>query len=48
VLATQKIQTAAQQSGLLQRADQNTKRMVENLLKALGFTTVTVTVADSP
>jgi uncharacterized protein DUF4230 len=48
VLATQKIQTAAQQSGLLQRADQNTKRMLENLLKALGFKTVTVTLADSP
>jgi hypothetical protein len=48
VLATQKIQTAAQQSGLLERADQNTKKMIENLLKALGFTTVTVTLLDSP
>jgi Protein of unknown function (DUF4230) len=47
VLATQKIQTAAQQSGLLQRADQNTKHMLENLLKALGFTTVTVTLTDT-
>jgi hypothetical protein len=46
VLATQKIQTAASQSGLLERADQNTKRMLENLLKALGFKTVTVTVTD--
>jgi hypothetical protein len=48
VLATQKIQDAAQQSGLLERADQNTKRMLENLLKALGFTTVTVTLIDAP
>jgi hypothetical protein len=47
VLATQKIQTAAQQSGLLERADQNTKRMLENLLKALGFKTVTVTLTDT-
>ncbi|SNS93918.1 Protein of unknown function [Actinomadura meyerae] len=43
VLAAQKIQTAAGQSGLTQRADANTKTMLENMLKALGFTTVTVT-----
>ncbi|MEU8343587.1 DUF4230 domain-containing protein [Spirillospora sp. NPDC048832] len=43
VLASQKIQTAAAQSGLTQRADANTKTMLENMLKALGFTTVTVT-----
>jgi Protein of unknown function (DUF4230) len=43
VLAAQKIQTAAQQSGLQDRADQNTKTMIQNLLKALGFTTVAVT-----
>lgn len=42
VLASQKIQTAAAQSGLKQRADANTKTMLENMLKALGFTTVTV------
>lgn len=42
-LAAQKIQTAAQQSGLQARADQNTKQMIQNLLHALGFTTVTVT-----
>ncbi|MEV4675727.1 MULTISPECIES: DUF4230 domain-containing protein [Actinomadura] len=42
VLASQKIQTAAAQSGLTQRADANTKTMLENMLKALGFTTVTV------
>src|SRR5437763_4622263 len=46
VLASQKIQTAAQQSGLRDRADQNTKLMLQNLLKALGFKTVTVTITD--
>jgi hypothetical protein len=42
VLASQKIQTAATQSGLRERADQNAKLMLQNMLKALGFTTVTV------
>ncbi|MGP4022163.1 DUF4230 domain-containing protein [Actinomadura sp. 3N407] len=45
VLASQKIQTAAVQSGLKERADANTKTMLENMLKALGFTTVTITPA---
>lgn len=43
VLASQKIQTAAAQSGLKERADANTKSMLENMLKALGFKTVTIT-----
>ena len=47
-LASQKIQTAAQHSGLRERADQNTRLMLENMLKALGFTTVTVSLANSP
>ncbi|WP_395108988.1 DUF4230 domain-containing protein [Actinomadura sp. SCN-SB] len=42
VLAAQKIQAAAAQSGLRERADQNTRLMLQNMLKALGFTTVTV------
>lgn len=42
VLASQKIQTAAAQSGLRERADANAKAMLENMLKALGFTTVAV------
>jgi hypothetical protein len=46
-LAAQKIQAAAQQSGLRARADQNTKLMLENVLKALGFRTVTVTITNS-
>jgi hypothetical protein len=44
VLAAQKIQTAATESGLRDRADQNTKLMLENMLKALGFKTVSVTI----
>lgn len=42
VLAAEKIQTAAAQSGLKERADANTRTMLENMLKALGFTKVTV------
>jgi hypothetical protein len=48
VLASQKIQAAANSSGLAQRADNNTKQMLTNLLKGLGFKTVTVTFATSP
>lgn len=48
VLASQKIQDAANASGLAQRADTNTRQMLTNMLKALGFRTVTVTFATSP
>jgi hypothetical protein len=48
VLASQKIQDAANASGLAQRADANTKQMLTNMLRALGFKTVTVTFATSP
>lgn len=47
VLASQRIQTAAAQSGLRERADRNTKVMLENMLKALGFTKVTVQIGNS-
>jgi Protein of unknown function (DUF4230) len=47
VLASQKIQDAANASGLAQRADANTKLMLTNMLRALGFKTVTVTFATS-
>lgn len=46
VLASKKIQTAAAESGLRERADQNTKAMLQNMLKALGFKTVTVQPAS--
>ncbi|WP_242614552.1 DUF4230 domain-containing protein [Actinomadura roseirufa] len=42
VLAGQKIQAAAEASNLRGRADANTKLMLENMLRALGFKTVTV------
>ncbi|GAA4100409.1 DUF4230 domain-containing protein [Actinomadura miaoliensis] len=45
VLASQKIQEAAAQSGLRERADQNAKLMLENMLRALGFRTVNVQAA---
>jgi hypothetical protein len=48
VLSAQKIQAAANSSGLAQRADANTKQMLTNLLTALGFKTVTVIFATSP
>ncbi len=42
-LAEQKIHTAAQNgSGLVPRAEENTRRMLQSLLRALGFTTVAV------
>jgi hypothetical protein len=42
-LAEQKIHTAAQNgSGLVARAEENTRRMLQSLLRALGFTSVAV------
>jgi hypothetical protein len=42
-LAEQKIHTAAQNgSGLVSRAEENTRRMLQSLLRALGFTSVSV------
>jgi len=48
ILASEKIQQAATESGLKDRADKNTKSMLENLLKALGFKTVNVNTAVPP
>ena len=48
VLASQKIQDAAGSSGLAQRADNNTKQMLVNMLTGLGFKHVTVSFATSP
>jgi Protein of unknown function (DUF4230) len=42
-LAEQRLRSAAQESGLTARAEQNTRAMLDGLLKSLGFTTVTVT-----
>src|SRR5262245_44446852 len=42
----QKINEAALQSDLGQRAADNTKKMMEQLLRSLGYTTITVVVAN--
>jgi hypothetical protein len=44
-LGEQRIAQAARDSGLPQRAQDNTKQMLEQLLKSLGYTTITVTFA---
>jgi hypothetical protein len=47
VLAEQRIAEAARSSGLAQRAEENTRKMLEGMLHSLGYTTVTVTFASS-
>ncbi|HEY3006563.1 MAG TPA: DUF4230 domain-containing protein [Micromonosporaceae bacterium] len=42
-LAQDRIEAAARDSGLNQRAEENTRKMLEGLLRSLGYTTVTVT-----
>jgi hypothetical protein len=44
-LAQQKITAAAQSSKLAERAEENTRKMLDGLLGSLGYTTVTVTFA---
>lgn len=44
-LAEQRITAAARDSGLLARAETNTRKMLEGLLGSLGYQTVTVTFA---
>jgi hypothetical protein len=44
-LGAQKITDAARDSGLQQRAEDNTTRMLQGFLRSLGYTTVTVTYA---
>jgi len=45
-LAEERISTAARDSGLIERARENTRKMLEGLLHSLGYTTVTVTYAS--
>ncbi|MGN9811040.1 DUF4230 domain-containing protein [Micromonospora sp. BQ11] len=42
-LAEERITTAARDSGLNQRAEENTRKMLEGLLRSLGYEKVTVT-----
>ncbi|GAT65454.1 DUF4230 domain-containing protein [Planomonospora sp. ID91781] len=48
VLAEKKIAEAALASDLRNRADQNTKAMLQGMLNGLGFTKVTVKFSDEP
>ncbi|WP_405084057.1 DUF4230 domain-containing protein [Microbispora sp. NBC_01389] len=48
VLAERKIGDAAAAGDLRSRADQNTKAMLEGMLKSLGFTTVTIKYTGEP
>jgi hypothetical protein len=47
-LAEERIVGAARESGLAERAQVNTRKMLEGLLRSLGYTTVTVTFAPAP
>jgi hypothetical protein len=46
--AQQKMQAAASESDLRNRAEQNTRRMLEGVMRSLGYTSVTVTFAANP
>jgi hypothetical protein len=45
-LAQNKMQAAAAESGLVARAEQNTRAMLESMLRSLGYTEVSVTFRD--
>src|SRR5215211_1046287 len=46
LLAQERMQAAAAESGLRARAEQNTRAMLESMLRSLGYTQVTVTFRD--
>jgi hypothetical protein len=48
VLAQDKITAAARESGLIARAEQNTRIMLEGLLRSLGFEKITVAFTPQP
>jgi hypothetical protein len=47
-LAQAKMQTAAAESDLVARAEQNTRAMLQSMLRSLGYRDVTVTFRDPP
>jgi Protein of unknown function (DUF4230) len=47
-LAEDRLEAAATESGLVERAEQNTKTMLESMLRSLGYRDVTVTFQDPP
>jgi hypothetical protein len=46
LLAREKMQAAAASSDLLPRAEENTRAMLESMLRSLGYTEVSVTFRD--
>ena len=46
LLAQEKMQAAAAESGLLAQAEENTRAMLESMLRSLGYRQVTVTFRD--
>jgi Protein of unknown function (DUF4230) len=48
LLAEQKLAAAAAESELVARAEQNTREMLQTMLRPLGYTEVTVTFKDPP
>jgi hypothetical protein len=47
-LAEERIAAAARESGLAERAQENTRKMLLGLLRSLGYTSVTVTFTAAP
>jgi Protein of unknown function (DUF4230) len=47
-LAEDRLEAAATQSGLVERAEQNTRAMLQSMLRSLGYRDVTVTFRDPP
>jgi hypothetical protein len=48
LLAQQRMEAAAASSGLLAQAEENTRAMLESMLRSLGYRQVTVTFRDPP
>src|SRR4029453_631474 len=48
LLAEKKMQAAAAESGLLDQAEQNTRAMLQSMLRSLGYREVSVTFRDPP
>jgi Protein of unknown function (DUF4230) len=48
LLAEQRLAEAARQSELVAKAEQNTREMLQTMLRSLGYTEVTVTFEDPP
>jgi hypothetical protein len=47
-LAEDRLEAAATESGLVERAERNTRAMLESMLRSLGYRDVTVTFRDPP